>query len=462
MRNRTSFSVLKYVLLVLILSMAAPAAIRISVTPSGNPSSPGDTPAIQTALLACAGATEPCVVDLAAGHYYIEQLAVRDFRGVLRGAGKDRTVLHAIANLKVDPTWGDFYWSKLPAPDYRGPHLVFFVGGDVTVMDLTIRVEDPTPFELFLVAPGMWEETAMFNALTVHADPAAPAAAVNSKILRVGVHGAPGSSFGGAYEVNLANAIHVGALIGFTPLKGGTHVIQECDVSFAVTGIYPFQTDESRILIGGAASQANRLYDVYDGIDIWENSGSRVDVMRNQITALWFGITVDQGIVGMTQASPVRATLSQNSIRMAASTAPREAIMVNDRQLAGGGSKSLIATVEQNTVVLEEGSIGGIDVWNADGALVTNNILRGGALWGIGAMGAVSATILGNNVQGVRAVKAPIYLSGEGTYEAPDGYGGIVLVPYAASRTCAVVGSGNAEVVLDEGIGNTVTGARRK
>jgi hypothetical protein len=111
------------------------------LAPSGGPD---DTALLQAALDRCAGARRPCAVNLCEGVFPTGILRVRDFRGTLRGAGPDKTVLRALPELPTSQVTPDFYredpFSQAADP---WPYLVQLVEGRARVLDLAIEVPDP-------------------------------------------------------------------------------------------------------------------------------------------------------------------------------------------------------------------------------------------------------------------------------------------------------------------------------
>jgi hypothetical protein len=125
--------------------LAAPAAAwgwrhQTCLAPNGS----DDTAEIQAALERCSGARRRCVVSLCAGVFPIAQVRVRDFQGVLRGAGRGKTVIQALPNLEVNAN-PDGYFMDDPFHEDLAPWpvLVQFIGGKGRIHDLTVKV--PTP-----------------------------------------------------------------------------------------------------------------------------------------------------------------------------------------------------------------------------------------------------------------------------------------------------------------------------
>jgi hypothetical protein len=91
-----------------------------------------DTQAILDAFARAKVAGPGSVVQLAAGSYKIGFIEVWDFRGIFRGAGKEKTIISNIYGLPQGEVLSNF---KYPA-------LLKFVGGDLTMSNMTIRLND--------------------------------------------------------------------------------------------------------------------------------------------------------------------------------------------------------------------------------------------------------------------------------------------------------------------------------
>lgn len=94
-----------------------------------NPSGDDDTPAISQAFEDAKAAGPGSVVQLIAGEYHLGLLEVRDFYGIFKGAGKDKTIITAMNNLDAKILWDQ----NLRAD------LVKFVGGDVRLCQFTLQ-----------------------------------------------------------------------------------------------------------------------------------------------------------------------------------------------------------------------------------------------------------------------------------------------------------------------------------
>jgi hypothetical protein len=116
---------------------------RHCLAPSGGED---DTTLLQGALERCSGARRACTVNLCKGVFPTGILRVRDFRGTLRGAGPDKTILRALPDLPTSEVAMDFYRGD-PFTEPKGPwpYLVQLVEGKARVLDLAIEIPAPSP-----------------------------------------------------------------------------------------------------------------------------------------------------------------------------------------------------------------------------------------------------------------------------------------------------------------------------
>jgi hypothetical protein len=144
-RAKARRSVLPCIVGVVLVAAASPADLqarhrRACLAPGG---SADDTAALQQALDSCSGSKHHCTVTLCEGVFHTGILRVRNFRGTLRGAGGDRTVLRALPDLSVSADQRDFFRVDAFEPGQAWPYLVQFVEGEGRVEDLGILVPAP-------------------------------------------------------------------------------------------------------------------------------------------------------------------------------------------------------------------------------------------------------------------------------------------------------------------------------
>ena len=130
------------VLAAALLVPPATAGHRQCLAPNGV----DDTAELQAALERCSGARRRCVVSLCEGVFRIAPVRVGDFRGVLKGAGRDKTVIRALPDLVVNDTPIDYNREDPLDPNNAPwPFLVQFIGGKAKIRDFTIEIPTPEP-----------------------------------------------------------------------------------------------------------------------------------------------------------------------------------------------------------------------------------------------------------------------------------------------------------------------------
>jgi len=260
------------------LAQEVDAATRtVTVAPSGG----DDTAAVQAALDACVTFGPGCTVHLEEGVFRTRHLLTHDFHGTFRGAGQDATTIEPAGRFAVNDD--DVVLARPPAPDHPWPMHILFVGGDVTVSDMTLRMtgaEPAQPWTLF----GM-EFTAMAASLVITGEVA------DARIERVTVEGEEGSFQG----YNLINGVYVEGLLPddegepTRPLHG-TFSVRDSTFRTLAYGSPLFNLEDSLVVI------ADTLYeDVFSAMDTQDLAGSTVEIRDNVIDGATVGFEIIQG-----------------------------------------------------------------------------------------------------------------------------------------------------------------------
>jgi hypothetical protein len=147
-------SVLPWLIGAVLLAAVSPVAAQARRHECLAPGGDDDTAALQQALDRCSGAKHHCTVTLCKGVFHTGILRVRDFRGTLRGAGAEKTVLRALPDLQVSGDEQDFFLVDPFEPEQAWPYLVQFVEGEGRVEDLGILV--PVPPEGSRITSGWY------------------------------------------------------------------------------------------------------------------------------------------------------------------------------------------------------------------------------------------------------------------------------------------------------------------
>jgi hypothetical protein len=425
-------------------SLAAPAAavakpgFAVRVVPPGN--LPDDTAAIQAALDWCVAQGPGCTVQLQAGTYYISQLVTYNFRGVVAGSGRDRTIVEALPNLPVDTAEAT---CKPNLTDCRWPSLIIFVDGDIQVADLAVQVPatDGSATLPYLFHGRM--RTHLFDALRFMGKER-----TNVTIDRVAVEGAADGADSSIYGFNLVNGIlYAGELPrSATPLDlyvlSGSFVVRNSSFASMLDGVGQGGfVSSSRVTIGGSPSAGNRFGDVLAGIDLETAEGSSFDVSYNVSSAAWDSMWVVPWAPEFVPSSPSQYLIHDNTFL----TTPDAAEWAQGILLYDDPANPWIhAKIWHNTIQLGAPLGEGIAATYTTGTEIKGNTITGaGGYDAISLWGATRGTVIANDVSGFTA--------------DPDvGFAAVYLDPESTDNH--VVCAGPGVTVLDRGTGNDVTG----
>ena len=426
----------------LLVASAAPAlasAKTFSVHPSGG----DDTANIQAAFNAAVKAGPGSTVQLSAGHFYTNNIVVKNFDGSFRGAGEGRTTIDCLRGL--DPS--------LPgATEVGNPGfwlcLFLFKGGNLRASDMSFDITAASPAET-------WNN---------HGSPA------DFLGCMVGVLGNASSSFqrvsftAGAGNDNGFNADEGLYISGIAPLDANdnpitfestTGVDSVCGCSFS-----GHDGMEVNGLTAGRLTVSGNTFDEWNQCCLVDDAaaGSAVEISHNQMQAsLWANVILDQGwMAGGGAGAPLpplpapHFLISDN--RMLATGYAAGVQVEDDSFFYDEAPYRLDAIIANNTIHLDnDGNDGGIDgVW-AQGIWVLHNQISGVGLagiyvgcgvpvWGLPSGPDSGWKIVGNDVS--RATATGVQFGGLSTAQ-------IWLGPDADH--CLVVGGCRPTTVLDQG-----------
>lgn len=381
--------------------------------------------AIQAALVS---ARRGETVSLEAGTYYVAnpiwvQVA---FQGALRGAGKDKTIITTLPGSKINGIsnpWGfgavsTIFQFEIPIGQK----------GDIRVSDLSVVITDPEPGGI--QDDGGFFQNALYNLFVVSGTK------VNTRFEHLRLVASAGNFQGR----NVAHAFHIA---GFpTDLMKGNHVLADTTLEMMVISYDTFWMQDSSIKVTNNTFTKNSYGPILE-----DCSNCFGEVTANTITSPDFeGITISQGgLSGFIPAKPSSYIVASNTILASGVTVYEsgfaDGVLLFDMAPLSGAPPTLYAGVAFNTITLQDTQGAGILGIGAQRATVLSNNITGSGLAGI-TTGIVGDTVTGwlvlqNNVQGVNALVAPIWL-GSGT------------------NHCTVIGDRHQTLVLDEGTDNTL------
>ncbi len=401
-----------------------------------------DTAPLQEALEACSGAKHHCTVTLCEGVFHTGILRVRDFRGTLRGAGADRTVLRALPELHVSEDPRDFFRVDPFEPGQAWPYLVQFVGGEGRVEDLGILVPAPPTGSnpttgWYLLDDGPIYELRGGILVTGRDD-------VEFEVSDVRVAAEnPGTELG----TTVFNGAEDGGLL-FNPDDAsdfpvfptrGRFEVERSTFDNVLTGTSLAELAAARVLV------ARNWYRSTVAVEVIDADRSGIAVVDNRWAVSYRGVQVRQNLDG----APSRA--SRLSVVGNRGTLPPVFAGFGDglafEDPAGDASPEPGGTslrVLGNSWTLGDGSAGaasGLTVSGAAPLEVAANRLAGRAAAGISVDATEGCRIWGNSMQELDAAGGPDVFLGPGT-----------------SDCVAIVAPG--DVVANEGSANQVTYAK--
>ena len=202
----------------LVLALAGPATARADtylVAPSGV----DDTAAIQAAFDAAVADGPGAVVQFTEGTFYTSNVVAYGFQGAMQGMGRDATVIEAVADFPSSPDFAFFP----PSEDNEYPMMFNFVGGEITIQDLTMAAPASPGAAHWLLGPfgefdQLWGMVAFQGDITP------------TTITRAGFEGEADEVNGGIWGSNTINGVYyLGALeaLGFPAPVGGDHSITQ-------------------------------------------------------------------------------------------------------------------------------------------------------------------------------------------------------------------------------------------
>jgi len=137
---------MKRLLLVVVLAVAclgllAAPAWACARTSYVHPSGGNDTHNIQKAFNAAIKSGPGSTVQLSAGHFYMNNILVKDFHGCFRGAGEGATVIDCLRGLHPNGP------GVTVEPGHLAPALLLFQDGAVRISDMSFDITAAAPAE---------------------------------------------------------------------------------------------------------------------------------------------------------------------------------------------------------------------------------------------------------------------------------------------------------------------------
>jgi hypothetical protein len=403
-----------------------------------------DSYAIQMAFNDAVAAGPGSTVQLAAGTFYLnERIEVEGFVGSFKGAGKDKTIITTPPDEPVN--------FSLPVADWES--LIKFRHGDINISDFTIKISNPHPctgLDPYWGGDDALPTVIMFTGNSVQngatTDPVISFTLNNVRFNGLKYLDESGVRFNVWYCIMIC-------IDGYDPanyidLTGRKAKITNCEFKTlynSICSIYNGITE-----IGGENnSSGNKFEDLNQGIFFYDCNNSVYSISNNSFTKIyWDAVGICQGIFG-NPTSMSKFLIRNNYIEQEMNG---DGILLLDLSVSIGEGKKMDVKISDNKIFLKNDIDGG-GIWScwAKDVLVTNN-----KIWGNGYAGIYSSTydrtggdgmsgwvIKGNNLQGLDAEVAPIWLN-------------------STSHDNIVIGGSLKTTVLDEGTNNILIGVDKK
>jgi parallel beta-helix repeat protein len=367
---------------------AAPATgPRITVAPTGG----DDTVNVQAALDGC---TAGCTVQLAAGTFHVAQLVASDFHGVLRGRGRDVTVLQALPTLPVNDAL-PWPWAVAPTPSSPWPVLIAFLDGSFTVSDLTVRIPGSPATEPWANNGRPFQE---LIAIMVTGDRA------DAAFERVDVEGAAGTYFGR----NVIFGIAYEGILAVTPGQPTVQPQRPITGRFSMSHCAVRSASQGTLLFHLRDARATVTHNTVEAVDIAyllnEAAGTEAEVAHNTGTVFDTGVGWMQGLI-LDYAGPSRLLIAHNRFEVSEGGVRGTGDGIDLRD--GGQTKTAQVEVLDNQITLQAteppGPLplrGGLFVTGLQGALIRGNHVSGPGPVGLALSGVQAATVRDNHVNG--------------------------------------------------------------
>jgi hypothetical protein len=433
-------------ILSVVVSLAAAVLLALPADAQGRrahaclaPNGTDDTEALQSALDRCAGATRGCVVSLCGGVFRTDPVRVGNFRGILRGAGRERTVIQARPALAVNYNPLGFWHDDPLDPSLEPwPFLLQFIEGRAEIRDLAIEIPSPKPDERPTLG---WNNGWSWSSELAGAILLTGRDRVRFDVKRVRVVARPDPHPEAAFGTTLLSGIHFQGLLynpdddsGYPvfPVRGRLRV-SDSELVGMVSGTPLWELADARVTI------ARNRYDSILGMDILDATRSRVAISGNRWDVDFVGAEAILNIDGEpSRANTFLIVNNRGSVGTLLSFA--SGLFFWDPGTPDGEpGSSTVALAGNRLVVGVEGNPAesGMEAWGARRLWVFGNALAGWVRTGVRVEDTRGCRVFGNTLRELDTATGPDLTLGPGT------------------RECLAV-VGHDDVVLDQGTDNLI------
>ncbi len=375
------------------------------------------------------------VIQLMEGDYYLNFIEIREFNGIFKGAGKELTYINPVEDLDVDKLIGQ----------NLNTVLVRFVGGDITMSDLTFK----TPLGgLSTGSETKINGLAGFSAATYNYT--SEKEYIKATINNVGFYGHPENTFNG---LKAEFGVRAGVTIpGGIPLSNIDISITNCSFEgFDWYGVLIMELNKGDIVVGTKNNGNYFDNNPYVSLGIWHNVNVQMSIVSNTFSnpsGTFFGIELHNSpylelLVDEPQTVESFCTIEKNTFNI---TGGFGGLLVNDRRRYFYPNESpMLVQVKGNTFNMSNSAFTALGCVNTKGMVIRNNHFEGSGSFGVRILGPSpfpnneNGLLLGNNFSKTSYSSATVLLD-EGT------------------RNWSIVGGKLKENVIDLGIDNSITG----
>lgn len=208
------------------------------------------------------------VVLLAEGEFFFDNIEVTDFRGVFKGSGKNKTVVHSLPGGNTN-NYSNFF--------------ITFLGGDITVSDMSFDIIEESP-----IYTSETDEATFLGSIIRIAGSSIENYTANSEFQNLGFKGLyVGESDFTPYNIN--NCITLGGGNGgkdIYPL-GGQHIIQNCEFNTIDAAVVAIGLSHGNLTVGGSPNHANIITNANFGILFIAGEHANVKCSYNKMAEIY-------------------------------------------------------------------------------------------------------------------------------------------------------------------------------
>jgi hypothetical protein len=405
------------------------------------PSGVDDTEVLRSALERCTGSVRRCLVSLCEGVFETAPVRVKGFNGVLRGAGRERTVIRPLPSLHVNENPLG-YWRDDPLDPGANPwpFLLQFIEGRATIRDLGFEIPQPAPGER---PTSGWSDGWNWRSELAGAILFTGREPVQFDVRRVRIAAAPDAHPDSFLGTTLLAGIHFQGLLfnpddgspyPVHPVRGRLHV-SDCELVGMISGTPLWELADARVTI------ARNRYRTIVGMDVVDVTRSSVAIYDNDWDVDFVGAEVLLNLDGEpSEMNRFLVVNNRGSVGSPGSLASGVFFWdLGTFDSTSGTATSSVVFAGNRLALGVEGNPAesGLVAWGADQLWVYANALGGWASAGIRVDDTTGCRVLGNALPGLD------------TGDGPD-----LELGFGTSSCLAVVGP--ADVVLDEGTDNRI------